>query len=73
MANYPNMSYCMCENTLGALGQVLEAMESEGPPEFLRDLSRTERQAFVELFEACEDFMRMARFAMESEEAEETV
>ena len=28
MSNYPNMSYCMCENTLAALRQVLSAMQA---------------------------------------------
>jgi hypothetical protein len=31
MSNYPNMSYCMNENTLAALKQVLDAMQEEGP------------------------------------------
>ena len=58
MSNYPNMSYCMCENTLLAMRQVVEAMESEGV-EFLRDLNRTERRAFEELFDVCQSFMSM--------------
>ena len=56
MSNYPNMSYCMCENTLSALGQVIEAMHQEGPM-FLRELNRTEARAFKELFSMCEDFL----------------
>ena len=31
MSNYPNMSYCQCENTLLALQQILTAMREEGP------------------------------------------
>lgn len=57
--NYPNMSYCMCENTLSALHQVLNAMEDEGQ-DFLLDLSRSERRAYKELYNACEAFMRNA-------------
>ncbi len=59
MSNYPNMSYCMCENTLLALKQVLDAMESEGPM-FLREMNRTERRAFEELFHYCESFLTMS-------------
>ncbi len=59
MSNYPNMSYCMNENTLLAMRQVLEAMNTEGV-DFLRDLSRDERRAFGELFNACEEFMQVA-------------
>jgi len=56
MSNYPNMSYCMCENTLAALRQVLSAMQEEGPM-FLQDMSRDERRA---LFNACETFVNVA-------------
>lgn len=59
MSNYPNMSYCMCENTLLALRQVVNAMHEEGP-QFLRELSREERRAFGELFNTCEDFMNLS-------------
>jgi hypothetical protein len=59
MSNYPNMSYCMCENTLLALRQVMDAMENEGPA-FLVDMNRTEDRAYQELFHACEAFMRLA-------------
>jgi hypothetical protein len=59
MAYYPNMSYCMCENTLGALRQVVEAMKEEGP-QFLLDMTRHERWAFQELFSMCEEFMNLS-------------
>ena len=59
MSNYPNMSYCMCNNTLLALRQVVEAMNEEGPA-FLREMSREERRAFQELFNTCEDFMNLS-------------
>lgn len=56
MSNYPNMSYCMCENTLAAMNQILDAMREEGPA-FLLEMSRDERRAFQELFNSCEDFL----------------
>ena len=56
MSNYPNMSYCMCENTAAAVAQVINTMREEGPM-FLRELSRTERRAFQDLFNLCEDFL----------------
>ena len=70
MSNYPNMSYCMCENTLLALKQVLDAMESEGPM-FLREMSREERRSFEALFSMCEDFMTMSEELQEELEREE--
>ncbi len=63
MSNYPNMSYCMCENTMLALRQVLEAMQEEGPM-FLQDMNKHERRAFGELFHLAEQFCN------ESEELE---
>jgi hypothetical protein len=56
MRDYPNMSYCMCQNTLAAMNQLLTAMAEEGP-EFLQDMRRDELRAFKELFNACEDFI----------------
>lgn len=56
MSNYPNMSYCMCENTLLAMRQILNTMQEEGPM-FLKEMSREEHRAFKELFNACEDFL----------------
>ena len=59
MSNYPNMSYCMCNNTLLAIKQITEAMENEGP-QFLHDMSREERRAYEELFQYCESFLTLA-------------
>ena len=57
--SYPNMSYCMCENTLLAMRQIVTAMNEEGPM-FLHDMNREERRAFQELFSTCEDFMNLS-------------
>ena len=58
MSNYPNMSYCMCENTLLALRQVTNDMqEYESLEEFTSDMGREELDAFKRLFHACETFM----------------
>ena len=70
MSNYPNMSYCMVENTLSALGQVMEAMREEGPM-FLGELNRTEQRAFKELFSMCEDFLTASEELQEEFEQEE--
>jgi len=66
MRDYPNMSYCMNQNTLLGLRQILDAMQEEGV-EFLRGMSREERRAFEELFHACEDFQRSAEDLVEQE------
>ena len=70
MSNYPNMSYCMCNNTLLALKQITEAMESEGPM-FLREMHRDERRAFEELFHYCESFLTLSEELQEELEQEE--
>jgi len=67
MSNYPNMSYCMCNNTLLALKQVVEAMNDEGP-QFLREMSRDERRSFEALFSMCEDFLTMSEELQEEYE-----
>jgi hypothetical protein len=65
MSNYPNMSYCQCENTLLALQQVLNSMEEDGV-EFLQGIRSQERRAYQELYGACRAFMRRAE-AIEQE------
>jgi hypothetical protein len=69
MSNYPNMSYCMCENTLLAMKQVMDAMRNEGVG-FMSDLSRDERRAFKELFNVCEDFMNLSEELQDEYEQE---
>lgn len=59
MSNYPNMSYCQCENTLLALRQVLNSMQEEGPM-FLKEMNRDELRAYKELFNACEAFLTLS-------------
>jgi hypothetical protein len=59
----------MCENTLLALRQVLDAMEDQGT-EFVQDMNRNERRAFEELFHACEAFMQQAE-QLEEDAAEQ--
>jgi hypothetical protein len=70
MSNYPNMSYCMCNNTLLAMRQIIDAMREEGP-QFLREMHRDERRAFGELFNACEDFMNLSEELQDELEQEE--
>jgi len=53
------MSYCMNENTLAAMNQIVNAMNEEGPA-FLTEMSRDEKRAFQALFNVCEDFMSLS-------------
>jgi len=59
MSNYPNMSYCMCENTKLAMAQVLEAMAMQGPM-FIQEMSRDEKRAYKDLFDLCEAFIEQS-------------
>lgn len=70
MSNYPNMSYCMCENTVLAMKQILDTMQDEGPM-FLREMNSDERRAFQTLFNLCEDFMSASEELQEELEQEE--
>ena len=69
MSNYPNMSYCMCENTLLAMRQIVQAMQEDGVG-FLSDMSREEKRAFQELFNTCEDFMNLSEELQDEYERE---
>lgn len=62
----PNMSYCMCENTLAAMRQILDAMREEGP-QFIREMDKQELRSYMELFHVCENFLILA------DELEDTV
>jgi hypothetical protein len=60
----------MCENTLLAMKQIVDAMNDEGP-QFLREMSRDERRAFQALFNMCEDFMTLSEELQEEFEQEQ--
>ena len=66
MSNYPNMSYCMFQNTRLAMEQLIEAMNEavkqgpEGIKEFYMDMDQQEKRALTELFCAYEDFVDLA-------------
>jgi polyhydroxyalkanoate synthesis regulator phasin len=59
MSSYPNMSYCMFQNTREAMQQLLSAMEEEGG-HLLADMSRDELRAFNDLYNQCEAFVELA-------------
>ena len=73
---YPNMSYCMFENTLLAMGQLLDHMNyalDKGPnevKEFLDDMSKEELTSFRELFNMCREYIKLAE-DIESSETDE--
>lgn len=69
MSDYPNMSYCMNQNTLLALRQIMDAIEEQGT-EFLRDLSRDESWAFHDLVRACEAFVQQAEVLVDDYDQE---
>jgi len=60
----------MCENTLAALHQIMDAMQDDGL-QFLNDLSRNERRSFDELFHACESFLNLSDELVEEEKEKE--
>lgn len=68
--SYPNMSYCMFQNTRTAMQQLFYAMEEEGG-QLLADMSKDERRAFDELFGMCEAFTQMAEETLEDFEMQE--
>ena len=59
MSNYPNMRYCMFQNTLGAMNQLAEFM-IEADQDDVLDMSKDELRAMRELFGYCEQYLRLA-------------
>lgn len=57
--DYPNMSYCMFQNTLSAMRQILESVDQEGQT-ILEEMDHREKLAFRELYGACEAFLEVA-------------
>ena len=59
MRDYPNMSYCMFENTMAALNQcsgaIEEALDNDEPLE----LNQYEHRPFNEMYEMCRSIMNL--------------
>lgn len=59
--DYPNMSYCACENTNLALNQIMGMLEDAGSMDnFFEDLSVTEQRAFRSMLEAMVEMVGVA-------------
>lgn len=58
MSNYPNMSYCMIENTTNALKQVVEALEGYDNYWPCLDLNQYERAHVDQLAELCKQYLK---------------
>ena len=65
MRDYPNMSYCMCNNTEAALNQIMDAMDEQGDVEFVKDLSMDELRSFNEIAFIARQFARRAESAVD--------
>ncbi len=59
MRNYPNMSYCMFQNTQMAMDQLAEFMQEADMDDVL-DISKDELRAMQELVGYCEQYIRLA-------------
>jgi hypothetical protein len=63
MSNYPNMSYCMCGNTLAALNQIVNAIQNAGSvADFEDNLSTEEARWFREILRLTGDLLEDATF-----------
>jgi hypothetical protein len=76
MSNYPNMSYCMYENTVGALNQICNDLSDSLDDqvtieEYRKDRSsRQEAEAFDRIKYMCEDVLRLIENLSNVEEDE---
>ena len=77
MRDYPNMSYCMYENTTNALRQILDALEeatenSVSVESYRKGLSsRQEAEAFDNIRELCGDIIYAIKSISDNEEEDE--
>jgi hypothetical protein len=58
MSNYPNMSYCMFENTQLAMDQLATFLQEADQDDML-DMSKSELRAMRELVGYCEQYLRL--------------
>ena len=65
MRDYPNMSYCMCNNTLAALNQILDEMDEKGDVDVVRELNQDELRDFNELAFVAKIFAKRAEKAVD--------
>ena len=65
MSNYPNMSYCMCNNTEAAFNQIMDAMDEQGDVEFVKELSMDELRSFNEIAFIARQFAQRAERAVD--------
>jgi hypothetical protein len=64
MRDYPNMSYCMCNNTEAAFNQIMDAMDEQGDVNFVKDLSMDELRSFNEIAFMARRFAQRAEGAV---------
>jgi hypothetical protein len=73
MRDYPNMSYCMFENTMAAMKQcasgIEEALENGEPLE----LNQYEQRPFNEMYEMCRAMMELLEQHQEMAESQTQV
>ena len=65
MSNYPNMSYCMCNNTEAAFNQIMDAMDEQGDVKFVKELSMDELRSFNEIAFMAPQFAQRAERAVD--------
>jgi hypothetical protein len=59
MRDYPNMSYCMFENTMAALNQCSGAIEQALRDNEPLELNQYEHRPFNEMYEMCQAIMNL--------------
>lgn len=67
MRDYPNMSYCMFQNTVMAMEQ-LNTFLAQADGEEVLDIRREELRALMDMYNQCESFLNLADDFMERHE-----
>ena len=64
MTDYPNMSYCMCNNTLAAMDQLMDAMEDV---DFIENLNPDELRSFNDLIHVANLFISKGNYLLDQQ------
>lgn len=69
--NYPNMGYCVIENTVNSMRQLVDGLAEAQSKSAVDDLNQYEQRAYRDLYVLCQAIMDEMDRLDEAEEEEE--
>lgn len=65
MSNPTRWSFCICNNTLSSINEILDAMDENGDVNFIKNLNMDELRSFNELMYVSRQFAKRAERAID--------